>query len=115
MSLATGMLFFASLWLIPVVVYEHGFYAFSLPLHMRDFAIMIEIILSSLGYIIFCYLLRAAGSVYYSMVGGVVAIVGLIWGRLLFSESFTNSQWLAIVFIILSIFLLSCYRLKKNN
>lgn len=106
-SLATGMLWSATLWLLPIIMLTHDFYALRPPWQLRDAAIIIEIVLSSIGYIILCRLLRLAGSVYYSLVGGVVACVGLLWGWVLFSEHLSFQQGMAVACIVLSIFLLS--------
>ncbi len=114
LSLSCGMLWAASLWLLPVVWWQHAFYALHTPWHGRDYAIILEIILSSIGYVIFCKLLQMAGSVYYSLVGGVVAIVGLLWGLLLFKEHLQTGQWFAVACIVFSIFLLSYIRRSQS-
>lgn len=118
-SLACGMLIAASLWLMPIVFILHRFYALQLPWNsawqLRDAVIMLEIVLSSIGYIILCRLLRVAGSVYYSLVGGVVAIVGLIWGRVLFKEHLNIWQYLAVLCIVSSIIILSLCKRYRNQ
>ena len=109
---ATGMLIFSTVYLSPIMFFTHTFYHFGLPWHMRDTAIILEIILSSVGYIIFFRLLFQAGAVYYSLVGGLVAITGLWWGHMLFHEQFHIQTWLAIIAIITGITLVSIYKKK---
>ena len=99
LGLATGMLVTSAIILLPLVIDLHEFYplnSFSLP----NIAVMVEIILSSIGYIIFFQLLKIAGAVYYSLVGGVVAITGLFWGWLFFSETLGIVSLIAVILII---------------
>ena len=100
------MLLFSSLCLIPFVLSTHSFYFFHLKPHLTDVLIWVEIALSSLGYLLFFALLRLAGPVYYSMVGGVVAIAGIVWGKIFFHENFISSAYVPILFILISILLL---------
>jgi drug/metabolite transporter (DMT)-like permease len=105
MGLAAGMLWGSTLWLLPVVFYGHHFYPLSHAFSWTEQALLIEILLSSLGYWLFFQLLKAAGPVYYSLVGGIVAIVGIAWGRLFFTEILTFTQILSISIIVLGIVL----------
>lgn len=88
LSLAAGMLMAATLILTPCVIATHTFYTPHWPMTLPDKIILLEIALSSLGYVLFFFLLRIAGPVYYSLVDGVVALTGLIWGRMIFDETF---------------------------
>jgi len=99
LNLATGMLVTSAIILLPLVIDLHEFYplnSFSLP----NIAVMVEIVLSSIGYIIFFQLLKIAGAVYYSLVGGVVAITGLLWGWLFFGETLGSISLVAVILII---------------
>ncbi|WP_439649219.1 DMT family transporter [Legionella bononiensis] len=104
---ASGMLLAASLLLIPLVVSQDAFYSLSGPFTFVKQIIVLEIILSSLGYLLFFTLIRIAGPVFYSLTGGVVALTGLFWGYLMFDETPTPIQSLAVVLVISAIFLLS--------
>ena len=84
--MATGMLMTSSLWLVPLALMHHQFYLPVASWQMRDTVVLLEIFFSSLGYLIFFVLLKRSGSVYYSFVGGVVAIVGVVLGNLFFNE-----------------------------
>lgn len=106
LALATGMLICSAIVLTPLVIDTHEFYpltSFSLP----NMAVILEIILSSIGYVILFQLLKIAGAVYYSLVGGVVAITGLFWGWLLFSETLHVWTLIAVFFIIAAIMMVS--------
>ncbi len=106
LALSFGMLLCSTLFLTPFVVQTHSFYAFHLPMTRNDLLILTEIGLSSLGYLIFFALLRLSGAVYYSMVGGVVAIAGMIWGALFFKESVLLWSSIPVVLILGAIVLL---------
>lgn len=99
-TLSTGMLIFSTLFLIPVIMASHHFYFFEYPFALRDWVILIEIVLSSIGYVLLFMLIKLAGSVYYSLVAGVVALTGLFWGWLLFGEHLQLYSTVATLFII---------------
>ena len=107
LTLSAGMLAASSLILTPVILATHQFYPLWAPFHLRDWVIILEIILSSVGYVIFFRLLNLAGAVYYSLVGGVVALTGLAWGAFLFDERLTALAAAAVSLIILGILIVS--------
>jgi drug/metabolite transporter (DMT)-like permease len=106
-TIAAGMLCAASCWLIPVVLLSGQFHAFSWPLHTVDKLLLIEILLSSLGYFLFFQLLKRAGAVYYSLVGGIVSLIGLFWGWLFFHERLNPHEGIAVTLIIVGVLIVS--------
>lgn len=104
---ATGMLLTASIILIPLVIQQNAFYPLGGEFTLVKQVIVLEIILSTIGYLLFFFLIRLAGPVFYSLTGGVVAITGLFWGYLIFNEIPTRTQGLAIGLVLLAIFLLT--------
>lgn len=104
---ATGMLLAATLLLTPLVIQQNAFYSLTGPWTLTKQVIVLEIILSSTGYLLFFILIRLAGPVFYSLTGGAVALTGLFWGYLIFNETPTPIQTIAVVLIISAIFLLS--------
>lgn len=112
LSLATGMLIASAIVLAPMLIDLHEFYplnSWSLP----NLAVILEIVLSSIGYVILFQLLKIAGAVYYSLVGGIVAITGLFWGWLLLGE--TISWWTvgAVLLIIVAVTVITLIPQKK--
>lgn len=107
LGLAAGMLWGSTLWLLPIVFYGHYFYPLNHHFSQPEQLLLIEILLSSAGYWLFFLLLKYAGPVYYSLVGGVVAIAGLLWGRLFFMETLSLTQIISVICIILGIILVS--------
>ncbi|MBY0544379.1 MAG: DMT family transporter [Gammaproteobacteria bacterium] len=111
---AAGMMIMSSILLMPMVLATHSFYSLWPPFSVAGWLVILEILLSSLGYVIFFRLIQMAGPVYYSMVGGVVGVTGLFWGWLIFGEHPTYTAWLAIGLIIIAIILLAIKR-KQNR
>lgn len=107
LSSAAGMMIASTLFLLPLVVITHSFYPLWPPFSIAEWAVILEILLSSLGYVIFFRLLASAGPVYYSMVGGVVGITGLFWGWLIFDEIPTTIMLFATALIVTAIIWLS--------
>ncbi|KAB8031086.1 DMT family transporter [Fluviispira multicolorata] len=112
LALSSGMLLASSLIIAPVTFITGNFHVIRLPLDLPNFFIIFEIILSSIGYVVFFELLKIAGPVYYSLVGCIVAIVGLFWGFIIFNEKINLLEWISVVFIILSIYMVSFHRQK---
>ena len=112
---ASGMLLAASLLLIPLVISQHAFYPLSGALTIVKQVIILEIILSSLGYLLFFILIRMAGPVFYSLTGGIVALTGLFWGYLVFGETPTSMQSMAMILVIFALFLLSWRQSRQTQ
>lgn len=112
---AAGMLFAASLLLTPLVIQQHAFYPLALPLDSVKLVVLAEILLSSIGYLLFFKLIRLAGPVFYSLTGTIVAVTGLFWGFLIFQEIPGSSQTLAIACVISALFLLSWRQTKRSK
>lgn len=115
---ASGMLIAAALLITPLVLQQHAFYPLTPPYNLAKQVILLEIILSSIGYLLFFMLVRHAGPVFYSLTGGVVALTGLFWGYFIFSEQLTAQQRIATLLITFAISLLSwrqSKRLKDTN
>ncbi len=107
LSLSAGMLIFSSLMLIPMVIFTNSFYNFHIPLTMPDWVILLEIILSSIGYVLFFQLIKIAGPVYYSLVDTIVVITGVLWGYILFNERLNIWTSLAVVCIIIALLIVT--------
>ncbi len=107
LSMTTGMLIFSSILLIPLVFYTGSFYPLHSPLNLPDYIVLLEIFLSSIGYLLFFYLIKIAGPVYYSLVDTIVVLTGLFWGRLIFSEQLNKWTGLAVCFIIAALLLVT--------
>lgn len=107
LSLAAGTLIAAASILVLPIVCTHNFYVFHFPLLTADWVILLEILLSSLGYVLLFQLIKIAGPVYYSLVNAVVALTGLTWGYVIFSEKLNAWTSAAVIFILFALFLVT--------
>lgn len=114
LALAAGMMIFSALLLAPFVFTTKSFYPLWPPFALRDWVILLEIVLSSLGYVLFFQLLKIAGPVYYSLIGGVIALTGLFWGWLIFGETLNLGISLAIIMIFIAIGLVTWGQWSKS-
>lgn len=73
----------------------------------QDWVIVLEILLSSLGYVLFFQLIRIAGPVYYSLVDTIVVMTGLFWGRIIFDEHLNIWTTAAVIFIVFALLLVT--------
>jgi drug/metabolite transporter (DMT)-like permease len=105
LTAAAGMLALSSMVLLPFLLHHHAFYA--LRFNFLSALIVLEIILSSIGYLIFFRLIYLAGPVYYSLVGGVVAVTGILWGMLIFHESGSRIDCIGLFGIAVAIYTLN--------
>lgn len=107
LTLTAGMLISSSLLLMPLVFLAHSFYFFHFPFTLPDWVIVLEIILSSVGYLLFFQLINIAGPVYYSLVDTIVVLTGLFWGRVIFSEHLNQWTASAVCLIIIALLLVT--------
>lgn len=111
-SLAAGTLLASTILLIPIVYLSGNFYSLHFPLYRADKVILLEIILSSMGYILFFQLIKIAGAVFYSLVDTIVALTGLFWGYFIFNETVTPSIGAAVFLILIGLILNTQYQHK---
>ncbi len=107
LPLAAGTLIASTIMLFPFVILSGNFYSFHYPLSTPDCVILLEIVLSSIGYILLFQLIKMAGPVYYSLVDVIVAMTGLFWGYVIFNEHLNIWTSSAVVLILLSLLFVS--------
>lgn len=112
-TMALGMLCSATLIQVPFILYYNQFYVFNFPFSFADWAIVFEVALSSLGYIILFKLIHLAGANYYSFVPAVVVIVSIVLGKVLFNEVLSYYV-IAAMFCIVASIMLATKNLKKT-
>ncbi len=111
--LSFGMLSFSAVILCPLVLVSHQFYKLQW-LDLPTFVILLEIILSSVGYVLLFYIVKHFGAVYYSMTNGIVALTGLFWGSILFDQHLSYAEYMATLLIISSLVLINLVKRVKN-
>lgn len=107
LSQSAGMLVSATLLLTPLVYKGGHYYPFHYPLQTADWVILLEILLSSIGYILFFYLIQIAGPVFYSLVDTIVVLTGVFWGIVIFNEKIHSLTIIAIILIISALLLVT--------
>ncbi len=112
LSLAAMMMVSASIILIPIVISTNSFYVIN-KFNGPELAIFAEIILSTLGYVIFFEILRVAGPVFYGFISAVVAMVGIILGYVIFAEKIIFIEGVSISLILIGLILASEGLLNK--
>ena len=65
--------------------------------------------------VLFFELLRVAGPVYYSLVGCIVALAGLFWGFVIFKETSSPLEWLAVTLLMGAIFMVSFVQQERAS
>lgn len=107
LSLSLGILIVSSLCLVPITLGMGEFHSLLPFNNFANLLIMLEIFLSGFGYIVLFILIRIAGPVYYSLVGGIASIVGLTWGRIFFGETLNHYAMIGVSCIVLAVCLLT--------
>lgn len=110
LSLAAGMLAGGAVVQVPIVLYFGEFYWPHLPFGPADFALLAQICISSLAYVLFFEILRMAGPVFFSQVGYIVTVTGLLWGAFFFDERHSNWIYGATLMILAGVGLVNWRR-----
>lgn len=96
LQLSTGVLLVSSIVLLPVMLAVEGAFVFS---GLEAKAVLSVVWAGFTNVIIFLSLfeiIRRAGPVFFAQFSYVVVVAGIIWARLIFSESFSTWVWAAI-------------------
>jgi drug/metabolite transporter (DMT)-like permease len=113
-TLAIGMLAFAVACTTPITAATGSFYPIWPPFGPGEWALLTQIVVSSLAYILYFNILALAGPVFFSQVAYVVALTGLGWGIVLFDERFSPWIWAAVALIFAGIALVN-WRGRANS
>lgn len=111
---AFGMLLIAAIFNIPLVYLKNGFY----PLHINDlntWLIVLEIMLSALGYVLLFVIIKMVGAVYYTLVNIITALTGIIYGYFIFNQYYPITIYLAIIMVLISLFGLTVTQQNKSG
>ncbi len=111
LNYAFGMLIVSTIFNTPLVYLNQGFYV----LHYHDvntWLIILEVLLSALGYILLFVIIKMVGAVYYTLVNTVTALTGIIYGYYIFNQKYSTNIYLAISFVILALLILTATQKK---
>ena len=105
--LVAGGLTLAGVILFPLVIAFDAYVPLTLPLGKSEWAILAIMLLSSVSYVMFFYVIRAAGAVFASLTGYVITLCGVFWGMLLFDERHSAWVWSALALMLLGMALVT--------
>ena len=114
LNYALGMLVVSAIVNTPLVYLNNGFY--ELQIHdTNTWLIILEVILSTFGYVLLFVIIRMVGAVYYTLVNTITALTGLLYGYFIFSQKYSNHIYVAITLVIFALIILTITqkRLKK--
>lgn len=107
LAAATAMMLAAASVQFPLMLaLDHDY----LPLRVfawRDAAIATHVAVSTVAYTTYFHLLRLAGPVYFSQVGYVVTLTGIVWGMIFFGERLDSTIFLATAVLLAGIALVN--------
>ncbi|MEO1192468.1 MAG: DMT family transporter [Pseudomonadota bacterium] len=92
LALASGMLLVAGSVSGVAMLAIGQSYAPLPPWGWAEAALLGQIVISSLAYVIYFHIVQMAGAVYFSQVGYIVTVTGLLWGMWIFGEQ--HSAWI---------------------
>lgn len=110
LAAARGMLIVASLATLPLMLAVDGFYPLMADPGPTDFAMLGQICISSVAYILYFEILKRAGPVFLSLVSYVVTLFGLFWGWAVFGEIHSAWIWAAVGCVFTSLVMVNIGR-----
>ena len=110
LAAARGMLIVASLATLPLMLAVDGFYPLMANPGPTDFAMLGQICISSVAYILYFEILKRAGPVFLSLVSYVVTLFGLFWGWVIFGEIHSAWIWASVGCVFTSMLLVNIGR-----
>lgn len=110
LAAARGMLIMASLTTLPLMLAVDGFYPLMSNPGPTDYAMLGQICISSVAYILYFEVLKRAGPVFLSLVSYVVTLFGLFWGWVIFGEIHSAWIWASVGCVFVSMLLVNIGR-----
>ncbi len=107
LSAATGMMLSAASLQFPIMLAVGHDYLPLLEWNWRDAAIGGHVVISTVAYVTYFHLVRLAGPVYFSQVGYVVTLTGIVWGMIFFGERLSSTIYLATAVLLAGIALVN--------
>jgi drug/metabolite transporter (DMT)-like permease len=98
-ALAAGMLLAAMLFLAPAMLATGSWHPLWRDFGVGEAAILGQVVLTAVTYVLWFEVLRLAGPVFAGQVGYVVTAAGLAWAMLLFGERYSIWVWSAVLLI----------------
>lgn len=106
-GLLTAGLLIAAVVLAPVSYLQGTFYSLNLPVDDVDLAILAMMVVSSVAYVMFLYVVKMAGAVFASMSGYLITLSGVFWGMFFFAERHSLWVWAALALMLIGMLLVT--------
>lgn len=100
LSITCGMLAASTVLLLPLVTLTGSAYPLAPPFTAPELAIFAQVLISAVTYLLYFVLLRMRGALYFSQVGYIVTLTGILWGVLLFAENPGPLFWAGAVAVV---------------
>ena len=104
---AAGILCFAALLILPLMLGVHGAWAFDGPLDAAQIALLVVMPAMALIWCFGMELARVADAVYLSLFDYLATLAGVGWGILIFAERHSPWVWGALALLMVSIWLVT--------
>lgn len=114
LNYALWMLMVSTLCVSILAVINRGYYELSFA-DTNSLLIVVEIVLSTIGYVLLFFIMRMVGAVYYSLVNAVAAITGVVYGYFLFGQHFSLMTIVAIIIILIAILILTYTQRQRHR
>ena len=105
--LVAGMLLSSALVLLPVVLLGDSADALLPGWDTASIAVGSIAIINVIAYVIFLYLVSAAGPIFATFAGYLNMVSGVIWGIVLWQESHSPWVWGAVVLLAVAMYLVT--------
>jgi len=113
LTIASGAMISAALMQGVALLFVSGFYVPLPPFGEAEAALFSQIAVSSLAYFCMYHLINVAGPVFFSQVGYIVTLTGLVWGMVFFGEQHSGFIYAATALIFAGLFLVN-YRKRAS-
>lgn len=108
------MLLFSTLFISPITMINKEYYELAF-YDLNSGLILLEILLSTAGYLLLFIIIRKVGAVSYTLVNAIAVASGVIYGALLFGQQLSIMMYVAILLVIIAILGLSYGNKSKSE
>lgn len=107
-SLATGSLFFASVFILFALPFNHG--DGSATLIEYGYAVAFGVICSGLAFLIYFKLIREEGATKALSVTYLIPLFGIMWSAIFFQETLSNNTYIGGIIILIGVYFINSKR-----
>ena len=107
LPLACGLLFAASILLLPLMASLGTWWFFEGPMDRADWALIGVILINALFFVLAFEIIRLAGPVFFSTNNYIATLAGVGWAILIFGEEHSLWIWAALVLLFVGLFLVN--------